>query len=112
VASREHSRASTSGAAVEEANGEESRAERTARARCHEGWRRKGGTQVRRAPFIAAQGGGRRAARWQNQGRQSAVVTAVGTASARSGRRRLDSEAYQRAPRGFTFFELSKPAET
>jgi hypothetical protein len=46
-------------------SGGESRAEWMVRARWRGGDRgEKGETRVRRAPLIAAQGGGRRAARW------------------------------------------------
>jgi hypothetical protein len=48
-------------------------------------WKRKGETHIRRAPFIAVQGGGRRVARRRNHERQSAAVAAVGTSLARSG---------------------------
>jgi hypothetical protein len=64
------------------------------------------------APYIAARGGGRRAARWQNWGWQSAAVATVGTASTWSGHRRSDRGADKGAPRGFDFSNLSKIGST
>jgi hypothetical protein len=63
--------------------------------------RKKGGASRWGTLFIAARGGGTKAARRWNHGRQTAAVVAVGTSSARFGRRRPDSEADERAPRGF-----------
>jgi hypothetical protein len=40
------------------------------------------------------------------------VMAAVGTSSARSGRRCSDCEADERAPRGFRFSNLSKTGST
>jgi hypothetical protein len=53
------------------------------------------------APFIAARGGGTKVARRWNHGWKIAAVAAVGMSSARSRHRRPDSEADERAPRGF-----------
>jgi hypothetical protein len=53
------------------------------------------------APFIAARGGGTKVARRWNHGWKIAAVAAVGMLSARSRHRRPDSEADERAPRGF-----------
>jgi hypothetical protein len=58
------------------------------------------------APFIAAKGGGTKAVWWWNCGWQTTAVATVGTLSARSWCRCLDSEVDERAPHRFQFFPI------